>query len=69
MLMQDLDWMMHIARALDAFGDADGTREPAVSQTPQFAIDQVVRDEPGVRRIVAQRRHHTRCQLMCLSNS
>src|SRR6185503_16737767 len=62
-LMPDGDRTAAIAGARDPLGDADGARQPAVAQAAQFAIDQMVGNQPAIISIVSERGHDAHRQL------
>jgi hypothetical protein len=65
--MPDPDRTAVVAAARHPLGYADGAREAAVTQTAQFAIDQVVGDQASISRIVSERGHNADHQLMRLA--
>jgi hypothetical protein len=55
--------MPAVASARDPLGDADGARETAITQAPQFTVDQMVGDQAAICGIVANRGHDANHQL------
>jgi hypothetical protein len=61
--MQDADRTPAVAQAPEPLDDTDGSRQAAIGQPAQLAIDQVIRNERGIAGIVAQRGHDAHGQL------
>jgi hypothetical protein len=66
--MEYADRTAAVTSALDPFGNTDGSRQSAVAEPTQLAIDQVVRDQFGIGSIVAKRRHDAYRQVMRIWN-
>jgi hypothetical protein len=66
--MKSHDGTAAVTLALDPLGDTDGSRQAAVAETAQLAIDQVVRDQCGAGSVVAQHCHDAHSQLTGFRN-
>ncbi|OIQ67048.1 hypothetical protein GALL_513760 [mine drainage metagenome] len=55
-----------VAGARDPLRNADGARQPAITQPAQFAIDQMIGDQAGIGLVVTDRRHDADRELMRL---
>ena len=65
-LMPNLDWTTTIADPGDPLGNADRPRQSAITQATQFAIDQMIGDQAGIRFLVTDNRHGLYSQSMRL---